>query len=238
MNFACVEGIGEDAADGGEVPGAATRGWDLAGFEVGFEVADAFAAEEEVFDLDEVFGEGGDRLWDDFAVVGFAWRAAIAKWDGDRQPVDEDAVSHSAAIFATHAGDLGFGADGADADHEFVCVVFVGVVLVRRDGGVLGGHAEELDAVVAEGGVDEGEEVTQAVVIVDDEDVVLAGAGGFEHFADGGDFVFGIAEVEVLGAALAVDDVGACGFEPAACTHAAADLDLVFEGGAFGLGFG
>lgn len=70
------------------------------------------------------------------------------------------------------------------------------------------------------------------------EHVVGAFFGVFEQFADGGDLFFGVSEVEVLGAVLSADDERSVGFDPAAFVHAAADLDLVFEGGAFGLFFG
>jgi len=93
-----------------------------------------------------------------------------------------------------------------------------------------------LDTVVAQGGVDEFEEVAQAVVVVDDEDVVVAAAGGFEHVAQGGDLGFGVAQVDVFGAAVAGDDVGPGGLYPAFVGDAAAEGDLVLEGGLVGGG--
>ena len=75
-------------------------------------------------------------------------------------------------------------------------------------------------------------------MVVDDQHVVFAAAGGFEQVTDGVDLVFGVAQVEVLGAVLPADDVGSRGFMPAALCDAAADGELVFEGGGLGLLFG
>lgn len=100
--------------------------------------------------------------------------------------------------------------------------------MIGRDGPVLEGDGEELDAVITKGIVDHGKQGAETVVVVDDEDVIFSAAATFEEVVYGGDLHFGITQVEVFVAGLACDDVGACGFMPAAFCDAAALGDLFF----------
>lgn len=112
MDFACVEGVFENVADGVWIPGFAFGRVNVVLLQVFDELGGAASGEVEVFDVDEVMADGGDLFGNGFAIVGFCEGATIAKWDLNRQAVDEDAVAHAGAVFATHAGDLGFGANG------------------------------------------------------------------------------------------------------------------------------
>ena len=142
LDEARIEGVAQDVADGLTMPDFAARGRDVLFVEVVDKLARGLPAQEAVFDLDQDGGEGGDGFGDGFAVVLFMLGAAISERDLDGQMIDEDAVAHARAIFAPHAGDLGFGADGGDADQQLIRVVFVRVILVGRDGGVLRADGE------------------------------------------------------------------------------------------------
>lgn len=88
------------------MPDVSTRGWELVLLEVGDAFAEGFAAHVDVFDLDEVEGDGWDGFWDSAAVVVFCDGAAIAVGDLDGEVMFEDAVAHSGAVFAAHSGVL------------------------------------------------------------------------------------------------------------------------------------
>ena len=239
-----VEGVGEDVADDAGVPGATAAGGGGACVnQVVADLAQGFAAEEHIFHGQDVGGAlrvlDGNGFFAGFFVGDVGFAVAVGEGDGV-EAEGADALGHVFGIFATHVVDADAAGNFGDIAQDRFGVGEVGVVVCGGEG--FGGLADgvELDAVVIEGHADHVDEVTEAVVFVEGEDVEFVVAGVFEELGEGGDGSSGGGEGDPHGAAFAWHQVGAGALDPALGAGAlAGGGDLVRDaefivGGLFG----
>lgn len=152
-----------------------------------------------------------------------------------------DAAGHSDAVAAAQGVDLGAGGETGDGLDDGGGVGSIGVVACWGDGFDGLADGEELDAIGGEGAGYGVEQFAQAGVIVENEQVICAALGIFEHGVKGRHLGFGVAQVDPAGARLAGHDVGAGGFAPATGSSGGAafvlllgERDFIFGGLLFG----
>jgi len=191
-----------------------------------------------VFDVDEGAGVGGFlHEWIDLVErVNFA----VAVWDAAKPCVKSaaNAVWHFFAKVAGEGVDLGTADEvGYIDDHADCGFYFIGVA-VWGDWFARVGVDVDLDVVITKHVEDLAHEMTEAVEVINKEQVEFAAGGGFEELVERFDLFFCVIEGDVTGARFAWDYVFASVVPAFGRDELAPFFDLEFDADLIGGGLG